>query len=412
VLYATDYTSIQSAINAAGTSNSVIIPATYTGTDSYVNNNNIQVLDYRNNQLGVWSVISSAWNVDKYPYGNDLVLRASGSADTYIEKLVVAATTTAPLVVGVNTNVLISSVTLGSAARGAVKTGTSTMFSAFGGLLVGRDTPNEEYISYSNVTIIDATHITFTCAKTHTGTTDLEQVGSTLLTSPDLYIIPSAVKASQTTGFNPQLRVKDLHGTPFLYLPSDIQSPFPYALAQWRAVQGGANGTNLDLIFQHAGTASSFIYRDPNLNVLLQLNPTGQLSVNSGFSSGAGAMNLTGSVAEVQIGRNQAGAAITSTVDCHVVWQGGTDPLNPSATAGSLLLAARNIANCSINFATQNTVRASIAPTGLNVVNGFGCNAKPAQGSVAVNAASTDLASAIALVNQLRAALIANGICI
>lgn len=48
----------------------------------------------------------------------------------------------------------------------------------------------------------------------------------------------------------------------------------------------------------------------------------------------------------------------------------------------------------------------------LTAATGFGCNGKTAQSAVTVNAACTDLATAVALVNQLRAALIANGICV
>ena len=48
--------------------------------------------------------------------------------------------------------------------------------------------------------------------------------------------------------------------------------------------------------------------------------------------------------------------------------------------------------------------------TTLTAANGFGCNGKNAQGTATVNSAATDLASVIALCNQLRAALIANGI--
>lgn len=40
------------------------------------------------------------------------------------------------------------------------------------------------------------------------------------------------------------------------------------------------------------------------------------------------------------------------------------------------------------------------------------CNGATPQTEASVNAASTDLASVIALCNQLRAALIANGICV
>lgn len=60
--------------------------------------------------------------------------------------------------------------------------------------------------------------------------------------------------------------------------------------------------------------------------------------------------------------------------------------------------------------AIGNRTPASGAFTTLTAANGFGCNSKAAQASVTVNAASTDLASVIALCNQLRAALIANGI--
>lgn len=48
----------------------------------------------------------------------------------------------------------------------------------------------------------------------------------------------------------------------------------------------------------------------------------------------------------------------------------------------------------------------------VNVNGTFGCNGVAAQGKYTVNAACTDLTTAVALVNQLRAALIANGICV
>jgi hypothetical protein len=57
-----------------------------------------------------------------------------------------------------------------------------------------------------------------------------------------------------------------------------------------------------------------------------------------------------------------------------------------------------------------NRTAASGSFTTLTASSGFGCNGKSAQSAVTVNAASTDLASVIALCNQLRAALIANGI--
>lgn len=49
--------------------------------------------------------------------------------------------------------------------------------------------------------------------------------------------------------------------------------------------------------------------------------------------------------------------------------------------------------------------------TGLAVATGFGCNSKTPQTAKATTANATDLATAIALVNNLKATLIANGIC-
>jgi hypothetical protein len=59
-----------------------------------------------------------------------------------------------------------------------------------------------------------------------------------------------------------------------------------------------------------------------------------------------------------------------------------------------------------------NRIAASGSFTSLTASSGFGCNGKTAQTPAAVNAAATDLASVIALCNQLRAALIANGIAV
>lgn len=56
------------------------------------------------------------------------------------------------------------------------------------------------------------------------------------------------------------------------------------------------------------------------------------------------------------------------------------------------------------------TVKASGAFTSLIASLGFGCNGKTAQTSVALGAAATDLASVITLANNIRTALIADGI--
>jgi hypothetical protein len=62
---------------------------------------------------------------------------------------------------------------------------------------------------------------------------------------------------------------------------------------------------------------------------------------------------------------------------------------------------------------TNNAARISVAATGeVTVAGAFGINGASAQTKYTVNAASTDLASVVALCNQLRTALINIGICV
>lgn len=58
------------------------------------------------------------------------------------------------------------------------------------------------------------------------------------------------------------------------------------------------------------------------------------------------------------------------------------------------------------------TQLASLSSAGLAVTAGFGCNSKAPQGAATVAAAASDLSTVITLCNQLRAALIANGIAV
>ena len=94
-----------------------------------------------------------------------------------------------------------------------------------------------------------------------------------------------------------------------------------------------------------------------------------------------------------------------------------------STWAATEIITAANIGSQSVNYAAS-AGNAATATTATNLSGGtvsattgsfsgaFGCNGISAQTSYSVNSACSDLATAIALINQLRAALIANGICV
>lgn len=397
---ANNYSTIQQAITAAGASGSVIIPASYAGTDAYTTDDNIPITDLRHKQTGFWSRIGPSYPVSKYPFGNDAVFLARGPADLYIEHFHVEATTTVTLNVGLNTNVPISAVTCGNKRFPADSgTGGTEMFSEFAQLFIGRETANEEQVNQGSWSIVDATHINITCTKTHTGITDIDQGGSTLLNSQDLYIGSNAVKPGQNTTYSAPLRVKDFGGRIIAKIPSNIDDIFPHSMWQWGAVQSGLYGVNRDLRYKQSLSTSKVIWGNFDNVEIASLNNAGAYKALGGLAAGEGQMTLDGVNAEVKVGRNVDGRAITSPVDCHVVFQNNLDSLNPSLTAGSLLLASSIVASA-INFAPQNVWSGSLTVNGLKLKTGFGCNNKAPQ-AAAVSGGT--LAGVIA-------ALVANGI--
>ncbi len=88
---------------------------------------------------------------------------------------------------------------------------------------------------------------------------------------------------------------------------------------------------------------------------------------NSGISTGfTAAVPLGSANSFLQIG--YLSGAITSTTDSFVAWASGSGTaLNPSATNGSLILAARNSAGAEVVLAAGNTAICRVASTGLAV---------------------------------------------
>lgn len=85
--------------------------------------------------------------------------------------------------------------------------------------------------------------------------------------------------------------------------------------------------------------------------------------------------------------------------------------------SGANAFVISNAGNYDIAFTTNGTVRLTISGAGavatvgsLTVGTTFGCNGASAQAAYTLNAAATDLDTVVALSNQIRAALIANGI--
>ena len=405
VAYATDYTTLQNAINAIGPTGSLIIPQSYAGTDSYTNTHEISIIDLRTKPhspggsvggIGIYSVLETNGD-NTFPMGHDLVLRAKGSADTYIEHLNIRCTTTQSLVVGENF-VTIGPVSVGNVTRGSVQTGDAYLFSSVGALILDRETANEEQVNVPNYSIVSATVLRIVCTEPHTGTTDIEMIGSTLLSSWDLFINSNATEPSQLTAYDAPLRVKDLGGRIIAYVPSNINNVLPYGAWQWGCFQTGAFGVNKNLFYSLTLPASKVIWRSSSDADIMTLDDAGVLTVASGVSGGIQPVKVNGIAGEMQVGGHLAGS-ITSITDAFVTWATNTAPLNPSNTSGTLLLAGRNIANAEVVMAAENTVNVRVAK------NKIGFNGATPIAKVTLPAAGAD-----PLVNAIRQLLINVGL--
>jgi hypothetical protein len=159
------------------------------------------------------------------------------------------------------------------------------------------------------------------------------------------------------------------------------------------------NGTMNTAIGMHAYVASTAGNFNTGIGMEAgQGSTTGSGNTIIGFQ--AGYTNTTGD-ANVFIGR-QAG-----------YYETGSYKLFIDAFTRSNEADARSKALIYGVFDAGGSSGQSLAINGaLTAATGFGCNGAAAQPAVAVNAAAADPATTMALVNQLRAALIANGICV
>lgn len=240
---------ITNATITGGTINGTSVGATTPSTGSFTTLNTTGI-------VSIQSQISPAYPVPSYPEGNDLRLVARGPADTYVEHLKAATTTSTTLSVGANASVVIGAVTVSNTIRGTEQTGTSALLSTVAGIIIGRSTANEETVNAGSWSIVDGTHLSITCAKTHSGTIDIEQLGTTFIVSPNIVIRSDALNPAQQVTYNVPLTFFDKNSQTILSVPSDLTTTAPYSGLSINAIIFGANGANNDLVFRNNNSAS------------------------------------------------------------------------------------------------------------------------------------------------------------
>jgi hypothetical protein len=277
---ANKFASIQAAVADAGSTGALIIPGDHSLTETYSNGGNIPVVDLRganSAELRLWSQLGPSYPIVGYPFGNDMRINSRGPADLYLDAKKLTTTTASNLIVGVNANVLVGAVTLVGAAGVPEVTGTTALLSPQTGaglLYVGRGTPNFETVT--NYTLVDATHVTMTCANPHTGPVDIEQVGSIILNAWRI-VLSSSSSPTSAANKNGVFFYDGDQLNPILGLPANSSANFPYNSIQVGRPITGVNAT--DVVIQNSSGGTSFKVKDhTNTNTLFSVNDAGALA--------------------------------------------------------------------------------------------------------------------------------------
>lgn len=342
----------------APTFSSASLAALLGGNNSWTGTNKFNgiVSCLANNGLQVFSQIFPAFPQGNDPLGHDLSLQTNGPADLHlVHNNLAATTTTASLSVGANNNILVGSTTNFQAAGTGI-------------LTIGRDTANEEQISTSNYAIVDGTHMNITCAKTHTGTTDIEQIGSTFLGSGEyLILMPNA--PSQLSTHGSPIRLMDSGLNFIAVLPANVNDSFP-----WNAIQIATPLTGVENAFP-VGTANYLILRNASSGVWTELQTSGGLAmaqfkdastvfnepitVNNtinipGTSGTNGSLSVVGSVGTASL--DNSGANLTFS-------RASANSIKATASGGSLAFYVNGNASASMSLSSSGTLNVGLQGT-------------------------------------------------
>jgi hypothetical protein len=337
----TCYPNIASARAAAGP-NTIVIPQTYAGTDG-VADSNISVLDLRHNMISSSHYFGCTFPVTGAPGGLDCAYESNGAGDLVLghnAQVNPATTTSTSLIIGSNNNIAVSS----TANFGNGGTGP---------LIVGRDTANEETVPSGNWAVVDATHMNITCTKTHSGTTDLMQLGMTVLDGGH-GIIFQAHKPSQFTATDfPPIRWLDPVGIPFLFTPGHTGVAFPYGqilFADAADISGFSANTYR--------TAGNLNFRNASSSTAVKLkNSAG--SVHANFQDQAtGPFTFDNDLTPVTTGARKLGTSALPWSDLYV--NSLHVKTSVDATYGGIK-HGRVCPGCGINSATCTTAASSYA---------------------------------------------------
>lgn len=205
-------TPIQSAVTSAGSNGWVMIPKSYAGSDIPGCANNI--IDLRRNGFGICQYLTTVRPVTDFPLGNDLAFDADGPADLYlVHGDIGSATGTTTTSISAGTQ----NITLAS--------GSTANFSTMAGVWVGNEQANQEVCTLNSIS--SPTVMNLTCSQSHSGTTDIQQKGYTILKGQQAIITQPVCPANVPANDHCPVTIGNSNTGAIITLPQDPTDTFP-----------------------------------------------------------------------------------------------------------------------------------------------------------------------------------------
>ena len=188
--------------------------------------------------------------------GNDLVIRAGGSADIHIA--------TTPVVIESVTSVHPGTATITVSSTKQLCPGTADC-----GIFVDPDTPREEAIAPSNWRIDSPTQITATFASAHPAGFRIRQLGVVAFDTSRI------VMAGEGPGGH-SVSLLDRNTNPVITIPNNTGGAWPSSGVQFQGVIAGDNGPGKDLVIRYKTPLSRVRFLNSgNTAQLLTMEDTG-----------------------------------------------------------------------------------------------------------------------------------------
>lgn len=274
------YPTIQNAVDAAGTSGSVLIPGNFPlestpNINNYTNVNARSITDLRGNDnvTYIWSGISPSRPASGFPLGNDLVLGTDGPADIYLKIRDFQLTSTTSCTGGLLCTATVGSPTLANiAVTGIYATPTALLDTSAGSktCILEPGTANQEVIA--NYTIVSGTQISFTPVNSHTQPFFIKQQGIVFLQGHAMRPV------ADPTGQYKFFQFMDSNGNVSYQVPLQ-NGAFPLNAPQFTAVWTGGvplTGAHANISFRNNTSADQLIVLNAaNTAQLLNLQETG-----------------------------------------------------------------------------------------------------------------------------------------